>query len=180
MRVAITGSHRAGKTTLLAELARLLPGYPLWPEPYEQLAEEGYLFSAVPSLEDFEAQLERALTNLRDSEADALFDRCPLDLLAYLLCHREGGHFVLADWVLPIQAALSQLDLIVYVPIEVPDRIHLVASEDAHFRREVDEQLRELLQGETWSVPKVLEVRGNLTSRITPILNTIRNGTWPN
>ncbi|MGV3523243.1 MAG: ATP-binding protein [Candidatus Sericytochromatia bacterium] len=178
MRIAITGSHRTGKTTLLAELARLLPDYPLWPEPYEQLAEEGYLFSAAPSLQDFEAQLERALANLCDSEANALFDRCPLDLLAYLLCHGESGHFVLADWILPIQNTLNQLDLIVYVPIETPDRIHLAASQDADFRAEVDEQLRELLR--SWSLPQVLEVRGDLASRMTPILKRIRNDPWPN
>lgn len=34
MRIAVSGSHRTGKSTLIAELAALLPGYSTVDEPY--------------------------------------------------------------------------------------------------------------------------------------------------
>jgi hypothetical protein len=37
-----------------------------------------YEFAAPPSLEDFEAQLERSVMTVEAREPDVLFDRCPL------------------------------------------------------------------------------------------------------
>ena len=59
MRIAISGSHRVGKTTLAEALAAELPGYELVPEPYYLLEEDGHVFAAMPSIEDFELQLAR-------------------------------------------------------------------------------------------------------------------------
>jgi predicted ATPase len=37
---AVSGAHRTGKTTLLEELSRSLPGYTVVEEPYRQLEED--------------------------------------------------------------------------------------------------------------------------------------------
>lgn len=178
MRVAVTGSHFTGKTSVLEELARLLPDYQLLPEPYYQLAEEGHLFHSSPALEDFEMQLVRALENLADSEPKTLFDRCPIDLLAYLLCHPESKRFGLRNWSAEIQAALAKLDLIFYLPIEVPERIQSASSQDQEFRFAVDERLRELLFGDRcgWEL-SVIEIQGDLGSRVRQILACLQETT---
>jgi len=87
MRIAVSGAHRTGKTTLLEELSRALPNHVVVDEPYYLLEEEGHEFAEIPSLGDFELQLERSIQCVEDSEEDQLFDRCPADMLAYLIAH---------------------------------------------------------------------------------------------
>jgi uridine kinase len=78
MRIAISGTHLVGKTTLAETLAAVLPEHELMPDPYHLLEEEGHEFTEMPSLEDFEAQLERSLECLEGSGSSVVFDRCPL------------------------------------------------------------------------------------------------------
>ena len=116
MRIAISGSHRTGKSTLLAELSAALPKYMVVEEPYEILAEDGYEFRDPPSLEDFEAQLEHSLASLEEAGRDVLFDRCPVDFLAYISLHEDAGAFDFDSWLPRVRAATQSLDLIVLVP----------------------------------------------------------------
>lgn len=171
MKIAIVGAHFTGKTSLLAELSRSLPDYELLSEPYYQLAEEGYSFASPPILEDYQAQLNRALENIHDSGTNTLFDRCPLDLLAYLLCLPDSDSIDL-DAVLPdVINALEQLDKIFYLPIENPDRIDLPASEDEDLRARVDDKLRELLfDGQYVIGSKVIEIQGTTRERVKQII----------
>ncbi len=80
MRIAISGTHGVGKSTLVEALADALPGSTSVIEPYHQLVEEGHELAAMPSVEDLELMLARSIANLRDSEPDVVLDRCPLDL----------------------------------------------------------------------------------------------------
>jgi hypothetical protein len=160
VRIAVSGAHRTGKTTLIEELEPLLPGHEAVEEPYQLLEEEGHEFAEMPSLEDFELQLERSIQCLSEDDGDRIFDRCPADLLAYLLTHHDRQDFDLERWLPPARTAIERLDLVVYVPIEEPDRIVLPVAERA-LRRRVDEQLREILLEDRWSFGvQVLEVTG--------------------
>ncbi|MCY0996014.1 AAA family ATPase [Myxococcus sp. MISCRS1] len=173
MRIAFCGTHRAGKSTLLEELAELLPSsYVTVDEPYHQLEEEGHEFAQPPSLEDFEAQLVRSLENLAEEDGrDVLFDRCPVDFLGYLRAHEDGDAFDLDAWLPRVREALRKLDLVVFVGIESPDRIALSASEDAELRQAVDETLKELLLDDPHGLGvAVLEVEGSPRTRAKQIL----------
>jgi hypothetical protein len=175
MRIAVSGTHYSGKSTLVEELARRLPGYQAVEEPYHLLVEEGHDFPELPSIEDFELQLKRSIENLEEKEADVLFDRCPADLLAYLLTHEEADSFDLERWLPRVRAAVESLDLIVFLPVEDRDRIPLPASEDAGLRRRVDEALREILLENRfdWDVD-VLEVSGPLAERVRQVTAELR------
>src|SRR5207247_11249902 len=81
LRIAVSGAHRTGKTTLVEELVRLLPTYTAIAEPYYFLEEEGHEFAEMPSLEDFELQLERSMKLLAEDGEDLIFDRCPASIL---------------------------------------------------------------------------------------------------
>lgn len=171
MRIAISGTHFSGKSTLVGELSRALPKYSIVEEPYYLLEEEGYEFAEMPSMEDFELQLKRSIGCLEESEPDVVFDRCPADLLGYLLTIPDAGRFDLERWLSRARPAVERLDLIVYLPIEEPDRIVLPRSQDAEFRRQVDEVLREILLEDSLDFDlDVLEVSGSPRERLHQVL----------
>src|SRR5580692_11285126 len=84
MRVGISGTHGTGKTTLAEALCAHLPGHVAADEPYDLLEEEGYEFGFPPSPDDYRALLARSLRCLSDPLPGIVFDRTPLDYLAYL------------------------------------------------------------------------------------------------
>lgn len=67
MRIAVSGSHCSGKTTLIDEFLRAHPGFAHEPEPYTILVEDygEEEFSSEPCAEDFYRQLEFNLDRLR-------------------------------------------------------------------------------------------------------------------
>ncbi|HEX6901826.1 MAG TPA: AAA family ATPase [Thermoanaerobaculia bacterium] len=171
MRIAISGTHAAGKSTLVEELAGALPEHLTVDEPYYLLEEEGHQFPEMPSIEDFELQLERSIECLNSGEPDVIFDRCPADLLGYLLTHRDAGLFNLGRWLPRARAAIRTLDLIVFVPIEERDRIALPWAMDADFRARVDETLREILLDNSLGFDvDVLPVQGSPRDRVRRVL----------
>ncbi|MET0385245.1 MAG: AAA family ATPase [Polyangiales bacterium] len=175
MRVALCGSHRVGKSTLAEAVLEVLPGHALVPEPYESLVEEGYEFAEEPALEDFEAQLERAIADVLSSGPDTVFDRCPLDLLGYLTTHPDAEAFELDDWMARIEAAVAKLDLIVFVPIEEPDRVPVPRSE-GRLRAKVDAALQAIVVDDTYGLDfSVITVEGSLSARLHQVVAAVRD-----
>lgn len=171
MRIAVSGAHRTGKTTLVEELSRSLPSYGVVDEPYYLLEEEGHEFAEMPSLEDFELQLERSIECVLDSEDDQLFDRCPADLLAYLITHQDSDGFDIEHWLPRVQSAMQRLDLIVFVSVESPDRVVVSEEEHAELRLRVDEELREIVLEDRWEFGvEAVEVAGTLRERTRQVL----------
>ena len=84
MKIAVAGTHCVGKTTLVEALSLAFPTYHAVDEPYHLLEQEGHHFGAMPSLEDFEMQLDRSIECIVDGTEDSIFERCPLDFLAYI------------------------------------------------------------------------------------------------
>ncbi|HEX3129923.1 MAG TPA: ATP-binding protein [Thermoanaerobaculia bacterium] len=175
MRIAISGAHRTGKTTLIEELSRALPTYVVVDEPYHLLEEEGYEFEALPSVEDFELQLERSIECLADRGRDQLFDRCPADLLAYLISHPDSDRYDVKPWLPRVRDAMQGLDLIVFVPIETPDVIRVFDPEDADLRQRVDEELRDIVLGDRWDLGvEAIEVTGSVRERARQVLAQVQ------
>jgi predicted ATPase len=171
VRIAFSGTHRVGKSTLVERLADALPRYATVDEPYHLLEEDGYECSDPPSLEDFEAQLARSVLALGDDQPDALFDRCPVDVLAYLRAHDDAASFAIDDWIDRVRDAMSTLDLVVLVPIEDGDRIALPPHEDRALRRAVHDQLLDLLVDDVLQLEaEVLIVRGDAAARVAQVL----------
>jgi predicted ATPase len=176
MRIAISGTHFSGKSSLVQALSEALPQYTTVDEPYHLLQEEGYEFAELPSLEDFELQLERAIESLDETLPDVIFDRCPADILGYLLSHVDAEAFHLEEWLPRVQTTIRKLDLVVFLPIEEPDRIVLPRSQDAAYRQRVDEKLREIILDNIFDFEvEVLEVSGNPRTRVERVLAHIAN-----
>src|SRR5262245_49656938 len=123
MRIAVSGTHGVGKSTLIGEFLRLHPEFVHEPEPYAVLVEDyGEEFSAEPCVEDFLRQLEFNLERLGQHAAGekVIYERCPLDFLAYLSAlHADVSPALLER----ISDAMQQLDLIVYLPLETDNDV---------------------------------------------------------
>lgn len=175
MRIAVSGSHRVGKTTLAEALADALPSHELVPEPYYLLEEDGYEFPEMPSIEDFEHQLERSLQCIHESGPDTIFDRCPLDIIGYLVTHQDAGAFRLEEWMPRVREAVSTLDLIVFVPIEHPDRVAVDRSQ-ARTRSDVDAALSEIVGDDTYGLEfELITVEGTPGARVRQVITHLQS-----
>ena len=165
MRIAVSGTHGVGKSTLIDEFLRLHPEFEHEPEPYEVLVEEyGEEFSEEPCVEDFLRQLEFNLERLGQhaSNENVIYERCPLDFLAYLSALEAN---VREAMMKRISGAMQQLDLIVYLPLE-----HEGGGEYPKLRRAMDRQLSEILT--STNVP-VVEATGSTPQRLNAIENAL-------
>lgn len=168
MKIALTGAHRVGKTTLAEKLQTSLRDYLFIPEPYVELEEKGHFFSEIPEAEDFSVQLEYAVERIGIDEPDVIFDRCPLDLLAYL--YVIGDPKASQNFYLKVREAMTEIDLLVFVPIENPDFINCPKNEYPELRTQVNELLHEWISDFDL---ETVEVRGTLSEREEQIIRKI-------
>jgi predicted ATPase len=162
MRIAVSGTHGVGKSTLIDEFLRVHPEFVHEPEPYVVLVEDyGEEFSAEPCVEDFLRQLEFNLERLDQHYAhkNVIYERCPLDFLAYLNALDANVRETLRK---RISGAMQHLDLIVYLPLDDS----FGDDEFPKLRRAVDRQLSEIL---TSANVLVVEATGSTIQRLRAI-----------
>jgi hypothetical protein len=152
MRIAISGSHATGKSTLIAAFLERHPEYRHEPEAYELLADDVQLASdgEGPTPEGLDALLRHTLAGLAVLEpgTDVIVERSPVDYIAYAAASgRSWSQSVVAAFLqanVPlVRRALGRLDLIALLPVS--RAIEGRPDEDARFRKRVDERLRRAL-----------------------------------
>lgn len=171
MRIALSGTHCTGKSTLIDEFLRAHAEFAHEPEPYTVLVEDfGEEFSAEPCIEDFHRQLEFNLERLRQhSPGDrVIYERCPIDFVAYLdALGSESLEAVLG----PVSEAIRHLELIVYLPLDGNDSVD---SEFPKLRKAVDRRLAAIYREDLFGILDssnvvVLEARGSTTQRLRTV-----------
>jgi hypothetical protein len=186
MRIAVTGTHGSGKTTLIDDFMDRHRHYEHAQEPYWELAQQGMPFANGPTTDDLAEQLEQSARMIlaTASEPDVIFDRCPLDFIAYLevVSEEEDGE---DDWtpsgklLAKIEAALATLDLIVLLPLSAPDEI-TVEIEYPKLRRAVDERLKLILREDVLGLlengPRVIEISGPRDARLAQLTQAASAG----
>ncbi|RYE11406.1 MAG: hypothetical protein EOP22_00685 [Hyphomicrobiales bacterium] len=177
MRIAVTGTHGSGKTTLIDDFVDRHRHYERELEPYWALAQNGVPFADGVSVPDLEEQLEASIGMIlaRATDGDVIFDRCPLDFIAYLEVVAEGQGF---DWsptgrqLGRIEQALAALDLLVFLPLHRPDEI-AATIEFPKLRARVDARLKSMLRDDSTGLleagPRVLELRGSPSARVAAL-----------
>ncbi len=168
MKIAVIGAHRVGKTTLAELVHESLPGYAYLPEPYVEMEETGHLFSETPNVEDFFEQLEYSIDQVSESGDNVIFDRCPLDILAYVRAMNDSMD--IGSLYRTVQGVMEGIDLLVFVPIENPDRISCAESDRPELRSRVNEILEDWI-GDFGM--ETLEVQGTLPARRDQVINKI-------
>ena len=176
MRVGISGTHGTGKTTLAEGLCARLPGHVLADEPYYLLEEEGYEFGFPPSAEDYRAMLARSVRSMTARPAaGVIFDRTPLDYLAYLAA---AGADLSAAAGLPadLRLAFARLDLLVITPLTPETERALPEAELPALRTRMNDALLDLVYADpldAWGEVPVLELSGPLDGRLDVVLTAL-------
>jgi deoxyadenosine/deoxycytidine kinase len=180
MRIAVAGTHRNGKTTLVEAVGNVLRDFAMEAEPYEQLLETGDDFIDDQDPEVFVRQLEFQVARMSNAALgqNVIYDRSPLDFVAYVMALDElqlGRRTAVEPVILELAAsAMSCLDLIAYVPLRPEKRPHLRTS----FRRLVDAQLADLLRNDSLGLmqhgaPAVIELVGSTGRRLEGLLAAV-------
>ncbi|WP_160716745.1 ATP-binding protein [Chitinophaga solisilvae] len=168
MKIAIAGAHKVGKTTLAEELLQHLPGYTFETEPYYQLETSGYEFSEIPVAEDFIEQFNYSAALLSRSEDNVIFDRCVIDILAYLHVIDPGRN--IQRLFETAQTVMAGIDLLVFVPVEEPDLIPGHQTDLPKLRRQVNDLLYDWIGD--FGI-ETIEVSGTLSDRSGQVLAEI-------
>ena len=182
MRIAVTGTHGSGKSTLIEDFVAVHPAYQREEEPYWGLVQQGVAFADGASLPDLETQLNASaeLILARAGDANVIFDRCPLDFIAYLevVGAAEGLDWTPSGKLLrSIERALATLDLLVFVPLSKPDEIG-VAIELPKLRAEVDNRLKSILRDDALDLLegtglRVVEISGSRPQRVQELARAV-------
>jgi len=174
MRIAVTGTHGIGKTTFIDDFAAAYSSYESVAEPYLLLDQQGLPFSDGATIADLEKQLSESCKLIMDhaGACDVIFDRCPLDFLAYLevVSASEGFEWLPGGRQLAqVGEALAVLDVVIFVPLSSPDEIP-VQIERPRLRSRVDRRLKTMLRDDDLGLlhdgPRIVEVVGSRAQRM--------------
>ena len=152
MRVAVSGSHSVGKSTLVAGFLGRHPDYAHEPEAFEVLADDIELTrSGAPTPEGLLKLLSYtvAAVQSRAALAHVMFERSPVDYLAYAAASGqawqpgEAREFLRAQKPI-VRKSIRELDLIAYLPLPTDESVRR-RGEDKRIRRRVDAWLRRAL-----------------------------------
>jgi AAA domain len=156
LRIAVSGTHCSGKSTLIADFLAAHREYIHEPEPYVWLDElYGEHAAEEPGVADFYRQLEVCVERLRNYEpgADMIAERSPLDFLAYILALHdlgdgEGAPEIVDAAVTLVESGLAHLDVLIVLPLNGRDGIEAPSGEDPELREAMNDRLIEIVDGD--------------------------------
>ena len=173
MRIAVSGTHGSGKSTLIDAFLARHGDYIHEPEAYVVLEElHGEMFAAQPSIADFERQLQFHLETLRrySPHDNVIFERSAFDYLAYMRALEERDPRRPRSMA-EAPAAGDLPDLIVFVPLDPNLPIAIAEEEDVPLRDAVDELLTAMLVDDELDrfavgTSSLVVVRGDVSQRL--------------
>ncbi|HEY0141301.1 MAG TPA: AAA family ATPase [Thermoanaerobaculia bacterium] len=179
MRIAISGTHCSGKSTLVEDFLAAHGAYVHEPEPYEWLEEVyGEVVAEEPTAEDFHRQLELSVERLQGYPrgAQVVAERSPIDFLAYLLALTDLGRAgrdceMIASAAELAATGMAHVDLLVVLPLNERDGIVAPEAEDLALREAMNERLLDLIAADEYALfgsgsPRVIEIHGTQDQRL--------------
>lgn len=179
MRIAVSGTHGSGKTTLIEDFIARHGDYVHEPEPYEWLEDVyGEASGDEPTTDDFWRQLELSVDRLRQygRGAKMVAERSPVDFLAYMLALTDLGRAardtqLVASAAELVASGLEHLDLLVVLPLNGRDGLAVPDAEDAELREAMNDRLLDLISTDehaffTGGSPQLIEIHGTRAQRL--------------
>lgn len=179
VRIAISGTHCSGKTTLAEDFIAAHRDYLHEPEPYEWMGDiYGEALAAEPTADDFWRQMELSVERLGTygPGARVVAERSPVDFLAYLLALNDLGRAgrdceLVASAAELAGAGMANVDLLVVLPLNGRDGIAVPEEEDAALRDAMNDRLVDIVTADEYALfgsgsPRVIEVQGKRDQRL--------------
>ncbi len=186
MRIAISGSHSLGKSTLVWDWVKRHPQYTREEEPFRALDSEMYDIRFRQESNRLHNGIQMyynaSRVNLYSSINDCvIFDRAPVDYIAYsqYTADKETTDIddaFVAAMVPRVRETLQRLDLLVFIPMTDRWPVELeddgIRPVDLPYRAEVDAIFKQIYRDERFSVmpemnrPKLIELWGSRGLRL--------------
>jgi len=180
MKIAISGTHGSGKSTLVEHFLDVHKNFIHEPEPYEWLDD----VAAEPGVDEFLQQFEISMERISShpKNANVIFERSPLDFIAYIEAlydlGRAGRDCALLDSIAERAAdAIAQLDVLVILPLD--GRIDIHESEDLELREAMNERLLQFAASDPYALltrkrPRVVEIRGTRSEALKQLGDVLK------
>ncbi len=179
MRIAVSGTHFIGKSTLIEDFIKKHPEYKSEIEPYYKLQNEKSMeLSLEPSLDSLLEQLDYSINQLSEcsNQRNIIFDRCPVDFIAYAMCALDEDDMDVNDSEVSerfpdIKTALNNLDFILFLPITKENAIEYT-EENPAYRKLADKCFKKIYRDDVCDIfpkynhPKVIEISGDRLTRL--------------
>ena len=186
MRIAISGSHSLGKSTLVWDWIKRHPQYTREEEPFRALDGEMYDIRFRQESNRLHNGIQMyynaSRVNLYASINDCvIFDRAPIDYIAYSQYTADKqttdiDHAFVEAMVPRVRETLQRLDLVVFVPMTDRWPVDMeddgIRPVDLPYRAEVDAIFKQIYRDERFSVmpdknrPKLIELWGSREQRL--------------
>jgi hypothetical protein len=194
MRIAISGSHSLGKSTVVNDWVGVHPEFRREEEPYRALALNGpyeILFreSSTRLHNGIQLYYNISRVNRYSSAADdVIFDRAPVDYLAYSQYTANRGttdidSAFVASMVPAVRESLDHLDILAFVPKSDAWPVEMEADGirpvDHAYRDEVDAIFKQIYREGRFAVmpavhpPLMLELVGSRNQRLDQLQQAI-------
>jgi AAA domain len=149
MRIAVSGSHGTGKSTLVAAFLERCPHYVHEPEAFETLGDDIDFEGDEPTADGLRLLLDHTAAAIEayGPGASVIFERSPIDYLAYAAAGSwpRGARAAFLKEALPIvRRGLLGLDLVAFLPVSSCGPGSR-PGESPRFRRRVDRALERAL-----------------------------------
>lgn len=189
MKIAISGTHFMGKSTLIKDFIAKNPHYHSEAEPYDQLLEHQVMeLSLVPSIDSLMVELDYSIKQLHQyqNKKNIILDRCPVDFLAYALCVLAQDDIDIhesevSERFSEIKTTLNYLDIIVFIPITHDLDIEYT-EENRLFRTQADKIFKRLYREDLYDIfpsynhPKIVEISGDRITRLNLLQKIVLAG----
>jgi|TARA_B100000073_G_scaffold67259_2_gene49785 nicotinamide riboside kinase len=186
MRIAISGSHSLGKSTLVWDWVKRHPEYTREEEPFRALDSEMYDIRFRQESNRLHNGIQMyynaSRVNLYPSANDCvIFDRAPVDYIAYSQYTADKKTTDIDDafvsaMVPRVRETLQRLDLVVFIPMTDRWPVEMeddgIRPVDLPYRAEVDAIFKQIYRDERFSVmpeinrPKLIELWGSREQRL--------------
>lgn len=179
MRIAVSGTHFIGKSTLIEDFIKAHPNYKCEIEPYYKMQDEKTMeLSLEPSLDSLLEQLDYSIgqINKLSNERNVIFDRCPVDFIAYAMCVTDQDSIDITDTEVAerfsdVKDALNNLDIIIFMPISKENSIEYT-EENPAYRSAADKCFKKIYRDDICDIfprynhPRIIEISGNRVMRL--------------